>query len=96
MRVVGEKILEDCIKKHPHLKSALQDWLSRVKNAHWQSGDAIRNSIRQSRPVSEGKVIFGRGGAPYRIITKVNYQAGAVLILFAGTHAEYDKYRKSH
>jgi mRNA interferase HigB len=41
---------------------------------------------------SEGcRVVFNVKGNDYRLIARVQYQAGVLAIRFFGTHTEYDK-----
>jgi mRNA interferase HigB len=37
-----------------------------------------------------GRVVFNVKGDDYRLIARVQYQAGVLMIRFFGTHAEYD------
>ena len=41
--------------------------------------------------VADNRVIFDIGGNKYRLIVRVSYEYGQVLIKFVGTHAEYDR-----
>jgi mRNA interferase HigB len=38
-----------------------------------------------------GRVVFNIKGNDYRLIARVQYEAGVLAIRFFGTHAEYDK-----
>ncbi|MDB5550795.1 MAG: higB 1 [Rhizobium sp.] len=38
-----------------------------------------------------GVVIFNIRGNEFRLITRINYQVGAVVVEWVGTHREYDK-----
>lgn len=41
--------------------------------------------------VADSRVVFDIGGNKYRLIVRVSYEYGQVLIKFIGTHAEYDR-----
>jgi mRNA interferase HigB len=37
-----------------------------------------------------GRLVFNIKGNDYRLVVRVQYQAGVVAVGFFGTHAEYD------
>lgn len=41
--------------------------------------------------VADNRLIFDVGGNKYRLIVRVSYEYGQVLVKFVGTHADYDK-----
>lgn len=41
--------------------------------------------------VADNRIVFDIGGNKYRLVVRVSYEYGQVLIKFVGTHAEYDK-----
>jgi mRNA interferase HigB len=41
--------------------------------------------------VSDNRLVFDIGGNKYRLVVRVSYAYGQVLIKFVGTHAEYDR-----
>ena len=43
--------------------------------------------------LADNRVIFNIGGNSFRLVVKVRYQGGIVLVEWVGTHAEYDKAR---
>jgi mRNA interferase HigB len=41
--------------------------------------------------VGDNRVIFNLGGNKYRLIVRISFEFGRVLVKFIGTHAEYDR-----
>ena len=72
--------------------------MKEVEGARWQSTAEIRARYRTADFVGD-KVIFNIGGNKYRMVVRFRYADasatpplnGIALILFIGTHADYDK-----
>lgn len=41
--------------------------------------------------VAGNRLIFDIGGNKFRLVVKVDYRVGLVLVRFVGTHREYDR-----
>ena len=41
--------------------------------------------------LKSGRVVFNIKGNDYRLVTRVNYQGGVLMIRFFGSHEEYDQ-----
>lgn len=41
--------------------------------------------------VADNRIVFNIGGNKYRLVVRVSYEFGRVLVKFVGTHAEYDR-----
>ena len=41
--------------------------------------------------IYDNRLVFDIGGNKYRLVVRVSYEYGQVLIKFVGTHAEYDR-----
>lgn len=95
MRLIGQDVLTKAVRKHADVKKWLQAWVATVEDANWQSLDDVRVDF----PSADGMklkskivvIVFNVKGNAYRLITNVNYNAQAVLVLDLLTHAEYDK-----
>ena len=93
MRVIGTKKLDDFSRKHTNVKSALDSWRDEVENANWEKPQDIKNRYNSADFLSENRVIFNIKGNHYRLVVKIRYSNGIVLIEWVGTHAEYSKKR---
>ena len=91
MKVVGADKIEYYALKHANSKSALESWLAEAKQAKWTQPQNIKNRYRSADFLSGNRVIFNIKGNHHRLVVKVRYQHGIVMIDWIGTHAEYDK-----
>lgn len=91
MRVVSKKALRQCWEKHPDAKGPLESWHAEAKAAAWQSPAEIKAHYGSASILGDSRVCFNIGGNKYRLVVKINYGVGIVLIRFVGTHGEYDK-----
>ena len=91
MKVLGVGVLKQFYEKHTDCKKALIAWRSDVRDNTWNSPQDIKNRYRSADFLSGNRVIFNIKGNNYRLIVKVRYENGIVVILWVGTHAEYSK-----
>lgn len=93
MRVLGRDKLDDFSIKHADAKKALSAWFDEANKASWQTPQDIKNRYSSADFLSDNRVIFNIKGNNYRLVIKVRYEHGLVVIEWVGTHAEYDKKR---
>jgi len=91
MQVIGRDKLTKFSKKHNQAKAALSSWFAETESAHWQTPQDIKNRYSSADILADNRVIFNIKGNHYRLVVKVRYQNGIVVIEWVGTHAEYDK-----
>lgn len=91
MKVLGRDKIEKFIKKHSNAKGALNAWFNEAENSDWKTSQDIKNRYRSADFLANNKVIFNIKGNHYRLVVKVRYQNGIVVIDWIGTHSEYDK-----
>jgi mRNA interferase HigB len=91
MRVVGREKIQKFSRKHAIVRPALESWFADVRNAQWQKPQDIKNRYRSADFLANDRVIFNIKGNRYRLVIKVRYKQGIVLIEWIGTHAEYSK-----
>jgi mRNA interferase HigB len=51
----------------------------------------VKASYPKASILKAGRVVFNIKGNDYRLIARVQYQAGIIAVRFFGTHSEYDK-----
>jgi mRNA interferase HigB len=51
----------------------------------------VKAAYPKASILKAGRVVFNIKGNDYRLIARVQYEAGVLAIRFFGTHAEYDK-----
>ena len=90
MRVISRKKLKDFAARFPDAKLQLDAWYHEARNAKWKTPAAIKDKYRSASILKSGRVVFNLCGNKYRMIVKISFVNGKVLIRFVGTHAEYD------
>lgn len=93
MRVLGRGLLSEFSAKHESAKSALDSWYQFAKKADWKKPQDIKQRFRSADFLADNRVIFNIKGNHYRLVVKVRYQNGIVVIEWVGTHAGYSKKR---
>jgi mRNA interferase HigB len=62
-----------------------------VTRANWRNPEDVKMSYPKASILKASRVVFNIKGNDYRLVARVQYQAGAMAIRFFGTHVEYDK-----
>ncbi len=97
MIVVGTDVVESYLAAHAGHKgiraarSQYGAWLDIVARAEWSNPEEVKASYPKASILKVGRVVFNIKGNDYRLIARVQYQAGVLAIRFFGTHAEYDE-----
>lgn len=91
MRLAGTDKIDRFIRKHANAKDALFAWKFDAKQSNWSTPQDIKDRYRSADFLSDNRVIFNIKGNHYRLVVKVRYQNGIVLVEWVGTHAEYSK-----
>ena len=68
----------------------MRAWFKEAEHATWSGPADVKAKYGSASVLKGGRVVFNIGGNKYRLVAKVNYKGGVVLIRFVGTHAEYD------
>lgn len=77
--------LRTTVKKH------LDAWFAEVEKASWNDPAELKAQFRSASIVSDERVVFNIKGNDYRLIVAINYHYQILLIIWLGTHKEYDK-----
>ncbi len=91
MRVVAKKTLREFWGRFPDAEDALKTWFAEAERATWSNPAEIKAQYRNASFLKDNRVVFNICGNKYRLVTKINYKIGIVLIRFIGTHKEYDQ-----
>lgn len=97
MIVIGTEVVEGYFARHAGHKgikaarSQYEAWLHIIGNAQWRTPEDIKASYPKASILKGSRVVFNIKGNDYRLIARVQYQAGVVAVRFFGTHAEYDQ-----
>jgi mRNA interferase HigB len=96
MIIIGTDVVENYLADHAGHKgikvarSQYEAWLDIVTAAVWRNPEDVKASYPKASILKAGRVVFNIKGNDYRLVTRVQYQAGVVAVRFFGTHAEYD------
>jgi mRNA interferase HigB len=97
MVVIGRELIESYLAArsgHKGIKAAwsqYQAWLGIVGRAQWRHPEDVKASYPKASILKGGRVVFNIKGNDYRLVARIQYQAGVLAIRFFGAHAEYDK-----
>jgi mRNA interferase HigB len=91
MKVLGRDKVFTFIRKHAASKKALEAWYHEADDADWRTPQDIKDRYASADFLADNRVIFDIKGNHFRLVVKVRYQNGIVLVEWVGTHAEYDK-----
>lgn len=97
MIVIGTEMVEIYLRRHAGhrgiktARSQYEAWLHIAAHARWQAPEDVKTSHPKASILKGGRVVFNIKGNDYRLIARVQYQAGVVAIRFFGSHVEYDQ-----
>lgn len=90
MKLIGRKILDQFLRKHPSARTATNLWIERVIEGNWTNHAQLKDDFPSADYVN-GRYIFNIGGNKSRLVAVVAYKNGIIKVEWIGTHAEYDK-----
>ena len=73
------------------LKKHLDAWYAEVEKASWKDPPELKAQFCSASIVSGERVVFNIKGNDYRLVVAINYHYQILLIIWLGTHKEYDK-----
>jgi len=91
MRVVGRDQLQAFGEKHADARKWIENWLADVELSSWRSPHDVKQRYASVSFHGDGTTIFNVRGNRYRLEVRVAYRTSIVVVLWIGTHAEYDK-----
>lgn len=84
-----ESRLRAGVKKH--LDAWYAAWYAEAEKPSWKSPVELKMQFRSASIVSSERAVFNIKGNDYRLVVVINYHYRILLILWLGTHKEYDK-----
>ena len=79
-----DRRLRTGVKKH------LDAWYAEVEKAVWKDPAELKAQFRSASIVSGERVVFNIKGNDYRLVVAINYHYRILLIIWLGTHKQYD------
>jgi mRNA interferase HigB len=72
------------------VREQLDAWYALVSRAAWKNSAELKQHYGNASIVSSERVVFNIKGNEFRLVVAVDYDHGIVLVLWLGTHREYD------
>ena len=94
MIVHGREIIVEFFKKHADSKGPLKAWLQETCDSIWTSPQNVKERYDKASILQRNVVVFDIKGNTYRLVVKIAYNTRIVLIVWVGTHPEYDKFKQ--
>ena len=91
MLIVYLEKLNVFAQKHADARKSLATWKSTVERVIWKTKQDVLRDFPKAKMIANNRARFEIVHNTYRLIAKVNYEAGIVQIRFIGTHTEYDR-----
>ncbi len=92
MDVVGREVLERFKSRHPDVQGQVDAWLLEAEEATWRTRHDVSRRYATASMLSDNRVVFNLKGNAYRLLVRIAYRLGKIIVLEAGTHAEYDRW----
>ncbi len=84
---VGKRVeptLRENVQRH------LDSWRIEAERASWRNPAELKISCRSASIISSKRVVFNIKGNDYRLVAEIDYEYQIVLVVWLGTHREYD------
>ena len=92
MQVIAKRTLREFWQRQLAAEIPLKLWYARTVRALWSKPGDLKIQFGTTVDfVAGNRAIFDIGGNKYRLVVKIDYAVGLVLIRFAGLHAAYDR-----
>lgn len=73
------------------VKEQLDSWYAVASRAEWKNSAELKQQFSSASIVSSERVVFNIKGNDYRLVTAIDYAHSIMLVLWLGTHQEYDE-----
>ena len=92
MRVISKRKLREFWDQPGRSDSAasLKTWFDVTRKATWQNLADIKRDFGANVDLAHGRYVFDIRGNRYRLVCSIDFVRHGVLVLWIGTHAEYD------
>lgn len=91
MHIITQTRLRAFARDHPDADVPLRAWQSIMRAKKYKHPHEVKRDFGAVDFLGSGKTVFNIGGNKYRLVTKILYRAGQVLIRHVLTHREYDR-----
>jgi mRNA interferase HigB len=97
VRVIARSTLQAFVRNRVEqrqqrvVQDQLDAWFGLVSRAAWKNSAELKQRHRTASIVTSERVVFNIKGNEFRLVVAVDYQHGFILVLWLGTHREYDQ-----
>jgi mRNA interferase HigB len=93
LRVISKKRLREhwSTPGRRDSEQPLKTWFDVVRKARWSSHSDVKTDLGANVDLAHGKYVFDIKGNAYRLVCLIDFVRHGVLVLWIGTHAEYDE-----
>lgn len=97
MRIIARSTLNGFVENRVEsrlrsgVKRHLDAWHAEVAKATWKNPSELKAQFGSASIVSGERVVFNIKGNDYRLVVAINYHYQVLLIIWLGTHKEYDQ-----
>ena len=96
VRIIARGTLNGFVRKRVEtrlrrlVQEQLDAWFAVVSRSSWRNSAELKRQFGTASLVTAERVVFNIRGNEFRLVAAVDYAHGFVLILWLGTHREYD------
>jgi mRNA interferase HigB len=94
MKLVGRNRLDEFCVRYPDARAWIENWIADVEAATWTTPHYLKARYPSASLLGGGVAIFNVKGNDYRLEATIAYKTSTVVVLWTGTHTEYDKRNK--
>ncbi|MEM6817057.1 MAG: type II toxin-antitoxin system HigB family toxin [Bacteroidota bacterium] len=93
MRVIKEKTLFEYCRhsKYRQAKGSIKAWVYEARASNWNNSNELKAHYGNASIINSKRVVFNINGNEYRLVVDIEYKLKIIIIIWFGTHAEYDK-----
>jgi mRNA interferase HigB len=91
MKLVGRPVLTEFVAQHAEARPWIAAWVADIEANVWTSPHTIKGRYPSVSFLTGNVAIFNVKGNKYRLETRISYSTSVVVVVWAGTHAEYTK-----
>ena len=91
MHLINEEPLDRFASRRRDAADAILRWKELVRSASWRSPHDVRFDVSNVKRIDNDIFQFKIVRNHYRLVAQINFAQQRVMVLFIGTHAEYDR-----
>jgi mRNA interferase HigB len=94
MHIITQTRLREFAKRHHDADTPLRVWEAMMRAKKYRTPHEVKEDFPSVDFIKGGKTVLDIGGNKYRLVVKMLYRRGWVLVRHVLTHKEYDKKSK--